>query len=62
LGESTTASGEEEETSSLDKESNTVIFTPAVVPNQATLQVGDTLLLQIPTIPEEGFVWVADSS
>jgi hypothetical protein len=37
LGESTTASGDEEETSSLDKESNTVIFTPAVGPNQATL-------------------------
>jgi len=37
----------------------TVIVTPAIQGNSATLSVGDTLEIQIPTIPTEGFEWEA---
>lgn len=39
----------------------TVVVTPSPRGNSATLDVGDMLVLEIPTIPEEGFEWtVAD--
>ena len=37
----------------------TVVITPAIKGNLANLNVGDTLEIQIPTIPTEGFEWVA---
>jgi predicted secreted protein len=37
----------------------TVVITPAIKGNSATLNVGDTLEIQIPTIPMEEFEWVA---
>jgi predicted secreted protein len=37
----------------------TVVITPAIKGNSANLNVGDTLEIQIPTIPTEGFEWVA---
>ncbi len=36
----------------------TVIVTPDIEPTSAVLQVGDTLEVQIPTIPSEGYEWV----
>ncbi len=36
----------------------TVVITPAVKGNSTSLNVGDTLEIQIPTIPTEGFEWV----
>jgi predicted secreted protein len=36
-----------------------VVITPAIKGNSASLNVGDTLEIQIPTIPTEGFEWVA---
>ena len=39
---------------------NRVIVTPAVKPNTVSLKVGDTLELQLPTIPIEGYQWVVD--
>ncbi len=38
-------------------EGNTIIVTPANKGNSAVLNVGDTLEIQIPTIPSEGFEW-----
>jgi len=35
-----------------------VVITPAMKGNSATLDVGDILEVQIPTIPTEGFDWV----
>jgi inhibitor of cysteine peptidase len=40
-------------------EGNTVVITPAVKGNSASLKVGDTLEIQIPTIPTAGFEWQA---
>jgi predicted secreted protein len=40
-------------------EVKTVIVTPAIKGNSAVLNVGDTLEIQIPTIPTPGFEWVA---
>jgi predicted secreted protein len=40
-------------------EAKTVVITPAIKGNSASLNVGDTLEIQIPTIPKEGFEWVA---
>jgi predicted secreted protein len=40
-------------------EAKTVVITPAIKGNSASLNVGDTLEIQIPTIPMEGFEWVA---
>ena len=37
----------------------TLVITPAIKGNSASLNVGDTLEIQIPTIPTEGFVWEA---
>jgi predicted secreted protein len=37
---------------------NTIVVTPAIQGNSASLRVGDTLEIQIPTIPTEGFDWV----
>ncbi|OGO59205.1 MAG: hypothetical protein A2029_17460 [Chloroflexi bacterium RBG_19FT_COMBO_47_9] len=37
----------------------TVVITPAIKGNLANLNVGDTIEIQIPTIPTEGFEWVA---
>jgi predicted secreted protein len=37
---------------------NVVVVTPAVGPNHVNPVVGDVLLVQIPTIPQEGFEWV----
>jgi predicted secreted protein len=39
-------------------EGKTVVVTPAIKENSASLGVGDTLEIQIPTIPKEGFDWV----
>jgi len=47
-----------EMTSESDGEHNVVIFTPSIGPNRAAMNLGDTLVVQIPTIPEEGFNWV----
>ncbi len=35
----------------------TVIVTPSIKGNTASLNVGDTLEIRIPTIPKEGFEW-----
>ncbi len=35
----------------------TVVVTPAIKGNSASLNVGDTLEVQIPTIPTKGFEW-----
>jgi inhibitor of cysteine peptidase len=35
----------------------TVIVTPAITGNSANLNVGDTLEIQLPTIPTPGFDW-----
>jgi len=37
----------------------TVVVTPAIKGNSASLSVGDTLEIQLPTIPTEGYEWVA---
>lgn len=39
----------------------TVVITPAIKGNSATLNVGDILEIQIPTIPTEGFEWVVQN-
>ncbi len=39
----------------------TVVVTPAIRGNSASLAVGDTLVVQIPTIPTAGFEWVAQN-
>jgi predicted secreted protein len=39
----------------------TVVVTPAIKGNSASLNVGDTLEVQIPTIPTAGFEWVAQN-
>jgi hypothetical protein len=36
-----------------------VDITPAIKGNSASLNVGDTLVIQIPTIPTAGFEWKA---
>jgi len=36
----------------------TVIITPAITGNSVSLNVGDILEIQIPTIPVDGFEWV----
>jgi predicted secreted protein len=38
-------------------EAKTVIITPAIRGNSASLNVGDTLEIRIPTIPKDGFEW-----
>ncbi len=40
-------------------EGKTVIVTPAVKGNSASLDVGDTLEVRIPTIPTTGYEWTA---
>jgi predicted secreted protein len=40
-------------------EGKTVVITPAIQGNSASMNVGDRLEIQIPTIPTEGFEWVA---
>jgi predicted secreted protein len=42
-------------------DSKTVIVTPAIKGNTAELQVGDTLELQLPTIPTAGYEWQAQN-
>ena len=37
----------------------TIVITPAIKGNSASLAVGDTLEIKIPTIPKEGFSWEA---
>ena len=37
----------------------TVVVTPAIQGNSASLKVGDILEIQIPTIPTEGYAWQA---
>lgn len=38
-----------------------VVITPAIKGNSASLNVGDILEVQIPTIPTEGFVWLVQN-
>jgi predicted secreted protein len=38
----------------------TVVITPAIKGNSASINIGDTLEIQIPTIPTEGFEWVVE--
>jgi predicted secreted protein len=38
-------------------EAKIVIITPAIQGNSARINVGDTLEIQLPTIPKEGFEW-----
>jgi inhibitor of cysteine peptidase len=38
-------------------ENTTVVVTPAIKGNSASLKVGDILEIQIPTIPTEGYAW-----
>ena len=38
-------------------ENTTVVVTPAIQGNSASLKVGDILEIQIPTIPTEGYAW-----
>jgi hypothetical protein len=40
-------------------EGKTVVITPAIQGNSASMNVGDRLKIQIPTIPTEGFEWIA---
>jgi len=40
-----------------ESRSETIIITPAIKGNSAVLDVGDTLDVQIPTIPSEGYQW-----
>ena len=40
-------------------EGKTVIVTPAIKGNSASLNVGDTLEVRIPTIPTTGYEWAA---
>ena len=40
-------------------EGKTVIVTPAIKGNSASLNVGDTLEIRIPTIPTTGYEWAA---
>jgi predicted secreted protein len=42
-----------------DSEGKTVVVTPAIKGNSASLNVGDILEIQIPTIPTEAFEWQA---
>ena len=42
-----------------DGSGNIVVITPDPTgPQMATLKVGDVLVVELPTIPEEGFEWV----
>lgn len=38
----------------------TFVITPAPTGNSATLKTGDLLVIEIPTIPSEGWTWVTD--
>lgn len=38
-------------------EAKLVVVEPAIKPVSASLQVGDTLEVRLPTIPQEGFSW-----
>ena len=38
-------------------ENTTIVVTPAIKGNSASLKVGDILEIQIPTIPTEGYAW-----
>jgi predicted secreted protein len=40
-----------------NSERKTVVVTPAIKGNSASLSVGDILEIQMPTIPTEGFEW-----
>ena len=40
-----------------NSDGKTVVVTPAIKGNPTSLNVGDTLELQLPTIPTEGFEW-----
>jgi predicted secreted protein len=40
-------------------EGKTVIVTPAIKGNSASLNIGDTLEVRIPTIPTTGYEWAA---
>ena len=44
-----------------DQTGKTIVITPAVKGNSASLNVGDILEIQIPTIPSEGFDWEAQN-
>lgn len=52
---------EEPPPAAVESEGKVVIVTPAIGPNSAILEVGDTLELQLATIPMEGFEWVVDA-
>lgn len=39
---------------------NRVVVTPAIKPSTVTVQVGDIVELQLPTIPIDGYQWVVD--
>jgi predicted secreted protein len=51
--------GDESEPANNEEEGETVVITPAIQGNTAELAIGDTLVVQIPTIPTEGFSWMA---
>jgi predicted secreted protein len=40
-----------------NSDGKTVVVTPAIKGNSASLNVGDVLEIQMPTIPTEGFEW-----
>jgi predicted secreted protein len=50
--------GNESEPENQAKEGETVVITPAIEGNVAELAIGDTLVVQIPTIPDEDFEWM----
>lgn len=43
-----------------DPSQGTVVVTPAIEGLEVTLTLGDTLIVEIPTIPQEGFEWVVE--
>jgi Predicted secreted protein len=45
------------ESSSMTSEGETIVVTPAIKGNSASVKVGDILEVQIPTIPKEGSEW-----
>ncbi len=48
-------------TGSASSSAKTVLITPAIQGNSASLGVGDTLEVQIPTIPTPGFEWASQN-
>ena len=41
-----------------DEEGETIAIRPEITGNAVTMIVGDTLVVEIPTIPSEGFEWI----